>query len=206
MLPGPRREPFELRVGRAQFAAEPVRLFGVVADELVGFPALLEPGPVTLVEVGAPILRDPGIGDVTDRGRGGSGIVVLAGRATTKRADRGPRRSRTINLLSRLGELFGWSEVHDGASREVPSDDGGALDQGPIAGLEAVELLASSASIDGGTVSSASGRRILGQIGEELLEEERVSFGDRDDASSERVRELLLSRQRGNELLRLVRR
>jgi hypothetical protein len=60
------REWGERRIARTQLDAVTEGLLEVIADELARAKALLEPGGMTLVEVSAKVLGDPGIGDVTN--------------------------------------------------------------------------------------------------------------------------------------------
>jgi hypothetical protein len=113
-----------------------MRLFGVVADDLVCYFPLLEPRAVTLVEIGAALFGDSRVRHVTDQD------VVKAKRVLTPLAaesldQAAPLDAREPAVQAR--KLIRWGEVHEGAACEVPPDDGRSLDEPALACVERIE-------------------------------------------------------------------
>ena len=80
--------------------------------------------------------------------------------------------------------------MQDGIPREVPADHGGPLDHGPVACLESVEPARKEGFDRGWHDLDVRRADVLGQVGVELLEKERVSLRDCDDALSKCARQL----------------
>ena len=139
-----------------ELASVAVRLLGVVADELVRLAALLEPGPVPFVEVGAPLFRDPRVGDVADQHvveakSSPSPGSIRAGRERA-RAARGARACCRGRPAPRAGR---GARPHC-AAKSRPITAARSI-SARSAGSSVSRRLARRASIDGGTDRASSG-------------------------------------------------
>ena len=167
--------------------AEEVRLLEVVADDLVvaqlrRADELLEPRREPRVEVGATLLRHGGIRDIPDEHVvEAEAVVALDERAV------GPEQLLACegeeDAAQPLGPL-GREQGRDGAAMEQPALDGGALQHGPLARLQAVDARGEQ-RMDRRRHRLVAGVGIVGEHGEHLLDEERVPLGRTNDALPE---------------------
>ena len=190
-------------VDRAELAEVLVRLLEVPAERLIvldGTSALrLEPVGEARVQLGARPLEDAAIGRVADE------HVVEAhdGLAQEPACVRLDELAPPKRLQARIevGDV-GGQQMRDGSARELPSDDGGALEDRTLRGPEALDARREQrvdrrrhlerGQLHAGrpAVALASEDPVVHQHADQLADEERVALAGRQHAARDRRRQL----------------